>query len=178
MSEISKSFYRMLFDRSPVSLWVEDFSLIHAYMIALKKEGVEDIRAYFKTYPDKFLDCLKLIQIRDVNDATLTTYKAKSKEELFSSMHLVFKDEAVHCLLESMLGIADGRSSFEGQGINYDLQGNRLYLKISWNIPGDNLEDYKQVIVAMQDTTNLERVRKELEERETLFRCIFEQSSE
>ena len=178
MSEISKSFYRMLFDRSPVSLWVEDFSLIHAYMIALKKEGVEDIRAYFKTYPDKFLDCLKLIQIRDVNDATLTTYKAKSKEELFSSMHLVFKDEAVHCLLESMVAIADGRSSFEGQGINYDLQGNRLYLKISWNIPGDNLEDYKQVIVAMQDTTNLERVRKELEERETLFRCIFEQSSE
>lgn len=178
MNELSKNFYRMLFERSPVSMWVEDFSLIYTFILSLKKEGVEDIRAYFKTYPEKFMDCLNLIHYIDVNDATLKLYRAKSKQELFSSIDLIFKDEGSQCLLETMAAIAEGHSSFEGKGINYDIEGNRLYLKISWNIPSYNLADYKQVIVVVQNITNLEHVRKNLEDRETLFRCIFEQASE
>jgi hypothetical protein len=50
MNEMTKSFYQMLYDQSPVSLWVEDFSLIYSSMMALKNEGVQDLHAYFRTY--------------------------------------------------------------------------------------------------------------------------------
>ena len=147
-------------------------------MIKLKEDGVIDIQAYFQTYPDKFDECISLLKVLDVNQATLEIFGAKSKEELVASTHRIFTDEAKPALLQSLVATASGRKHFEGQGINYDLQGNPLHFHISWNIPGDDLEAYERVIVAMQDTTNLERVRKELEEREALFRGIFEQASE
>ncbi len=168
----------MLYDQSPVSLWVEDFSLVHAYLESLKKEGVNDIRAYFKTYPKRFAECVELLKVVDVNDSTLRIYKAASKEEFFSNIKDILRDEATNSMLESLVAIAEGRTRFEGQAINYDLKGNPLHMRISWNIPGDMMEDYKHIIVAMQDNTRLEMVRKELEEREALFRCIFEQASE
>lgn len=178
MKEFKMSFYRMLFDQSPVSLWVEDFSLIYAYLQALRNEGITDVRAFFQTYPEKFYECVSLLKILDVNMATLRIFGASSKEELITSTDLIFREDAANCLLESTVAIAEERKHFAGQGINYDLQGNPLHFQISWSIPGDELDDYKRVIVAMQDTTSLEKIRKDLEEREALFRCIFEQAAE
>ncbi|MCD8479221.1 MAG: PAS domain S-box protein [Candidatus Cloacimonetes bacterium] len=168
----------MLFDQSPVSLWVEDFSLINVFVESLRAEGVTDLRAFFHTYPERFAECVQELKVLDVNNATLRLYKAKSLEELKQNMHKIFQAEAAACIMESIIAIADGRKQFDGQGINYDLEGNKLHFRITWTITGDTIEDYQKVIVAMQDMTHLEKVRKELEERETLFRCIFEQASE
>lgn len=168
----------MLFEQSPVSLWVEDFSEIYTYLGELKAQGITDVRAYFRTYQDSFFICLQKLKVVDVNNATLRLYKAKSKQDLMDSMQLIFREEAIDCLIESIVAIFEERKSFDAQGVNYDLEGNRLHFRISWNIAGDKVEDYQQVIVAMQDMTRLDRVRQELEEREALFRCIFEQASE
>lgn len=178
MKQIKQNFYRMLFDQSPVSLWVEDFSGVYAYLNMLRDEGVKDIRVYFKTNPEKLSECMSSLKVLDINQATLNIFGAKSKEELIASTPLIFGEDVNDSLLESLAAMAEGHKHYEGQGLNYDLKGNLLNFQISWNIPGDDLEDYERVIVAMQDTTNLERVRKELEEREALFRCIFEQASE
>jgi len=168
----------MLFDQSPVSLWVEDFSLIHEYTQKLKAEGITDFRAYFKTYPDRLTECIQLLKILDVNNATLRLYKASSVDELSANMDKIFNDDALLGLLESTVAIAEDKKQFDGQGINYDLEGNALHFRITWTIAGDTIEDYQRVIVAMQDMTSLDRISKELEEREALFRCIFEQASE
>lgn len=178
MKETNSSSYRMLFDQSPVSLWVEDFSLINAHLERLRLEGVSDFRAFFNTYPDRFIECVQLLKVVDVNSATLKLYKAKNLEDLQSNMHLIFQEEASACILESVMAMVEGRKLFDGQGINYDLDGNLLHFRITWTISGNNIEDYRRVIVAMQDMTSLDKVRKELEEREALFRCIFEQASE
>ncbi|MDP2173253.1 MAG: PAS domain S-box protein [Candidatus Cloacimonadaceae bacterium] len=178
MNQTSSAFYRMLFNNSPVSIWVEDFSKVNEYILKLRSIGVNDIRAYFLTYPERFLECIGLLNVVDVNDATLRLFKAKSKSHLMESIHLIFKDEALDCLLESIIAISEGNKHFDGQGVNYDLEGNKIFFRISWNIPGPDLKDYQNVIVVIQDLTRLEGVRKELEESEVLFRCIFEQASE
>lgn len=168
----------MLFDKSPVSLWVEDFSGIFDYVRELKAQGVVDLRAHFQTYPDALNMCVAKLRVVDVNNTTLWLYKAKSKQDLYDNMHLIFKDEAANCLLESVVAIAEDRKYFDGHGINFDLHGNKMHFNISWSIPGSEKRDYENVIVAMQDMTKLAKIRSELEEREALFRCIFEQASE
>ncbi|MCK9556542.1 MAG: PAS domain S-box protein [Candidatus Cloacimonetes bacterium] len=178
MRKLKTSFYRMLYDQSPVSLWVEDFSDVYSYIQALRKDEVKDIKAYFRTYPEKFHECTAKLRIVDVNSTTLRIFGASSKQELLNNIHKVFRAEAGESVLASIVAISEGRKSFEGQVINYDLNGNALHFRISWSIPGDAEEDFKRVIVAMQDITGLDRIRKELEEREALFRCIFEQVSE
>ncbi len=178
MNSMNQTFYRMLFDQSPVSIWVEDFTGVLERVQEIRAKGVTDLRAYLQTYPDQLIACVSRLRVVDVNNTTLWLYKAKTKQELYENLHLVFKDEAMDCLLESVLALADDRKYFDGQGINYDLKGNRLHFNISWSIPGAEKRDYENVIVAMQDMTRLATIRSELEEREALFRCIFEQASE
>jgi len=178
MNAMNQTFYRMLFDQSPVSLWVEDFSEVWEHVQKLKESGIDDLRAYFLTYPENLMECISKLRVVDVNNTTLWLYKAKTKQELYDNKHLIFKDDAVICLMESILALAEDRKYFDGQGINYDLHGNRLHFNVSWSIPGGEKRDYENVIVAMQDMTKLALTRIELEEREALFRCIFEQASE
>ncbi len=178
MNEMNQTFYRMLFDQSPVSIWVEDFSGVLDKVQEIRAKGVTDLRAYLQTYPEQLFECISRLKVVDVNKTTLWLYKAKTKQELYENLHVIFKDEALDCLLESVLALAEDRKYFDGQGINYDLAGNRLHFNISWSIPGAEKRDYENVIVAMQDMTRLATIRSELEEREALFRCIFEQASE
>jgi len=175
---MNQSFYQTLYDKSPVSIWVEDFRGVYDYVRTLKGQGMSDLRAYFSTYPEKLMECLTLFQVVDVNDSTLDLYKADNKEQLIASLPVIFQEESMPSLLETVLALADGKQSFDGHGIHYDLKGNRLYTRISWTIPGDGVMDYANVIVAIQDMTKLLNVRNDLEEREMMFRCIFEQASE
>lgn len=170
--------YHKLYNESPVSIWVEDFSGVYSYIRNLNAQGIKDLRAYFSTYPDKIVECLQELKVVDVNNTTLRLYKARSKEELLSSLHIVFQPEAIPVLLESILALGEGKRYFESQGVNYDLEGNKIVIRTTWSIPGDDEKDYANVIVAIQDMTRLDHIRKELEERETLFRCVFEQASE
>jgi PAS domain S-box-containing protein len=178
MKDASGSFYRMLFDESPVSVWVEDFSGVYEYVEKLRLAGVTDLRAYFLTYPQRLQECVANLRVVDVNNTTLRLYKAESKQELLQGLPNIFKGEAVDCLMESILALSEGRNHFEGQGVNYDLKGNKLFFRINWSIPGTQKADIENVIVVLQDISRLEAMRKELEESEVLFRCIFEQASE
>jgi len=178
MNSMNQTFYRMLFDQSPVSLWVEDFTGVLESVQAIKAQGITDIRAYFQTYPDKLQEVISRLRVVDVNNTTLWLYKAKTKQELYDNFPVIFQKEAMDSILESVVALAEDRKYFEGQGVNYDLHGNKLHFNISWSIPGGEKRDYENVIVAMQDMTKLSLIRIELEEREALFRCIFEQASE
>lgn len=178
MNALSQSFYRILFDQSPVSLWVEDFREIKSEVQKLKKDGIEDLRKYLTENPEKLDELIDKLKVVDVNNTTLRIYKAVNKRELLDNLQLIFKNEAHNVMLDSILAVAEEKEYFHGQGINYDLKGNKLYFNISWNIPLGEQKDYESVIVAMQDITNLTLTSNELEEREALFRCIFEQSSD
>ncbi len=178
MNTTSTSFYRKLFDESPVSIWVEDFSAIQDYTKKLKSAGVIDLRAYFLTYPERFAECVSLLRVVDVNNTTLSLYKAESKQELLENLSLVFREEALDCLLESVVALSENRKHFDGQGINYDLKGNKLFFRISWSIPGTRKSDIENVIVVIQDLSRLEAMRRKLQESEVLFRSIYEQASE
>ena len=178
MNKLSPEYYQMLSDQSPVSMWVEDFSLVKDYVTNLQAQGVSDIRAYFQTYPERFSECLSLLKVKDVNDTTPAMYKARDKAELFASLNKVLRDDAIASLLEGIVAISQSRRHFSGIGVNYDLEGNPLTVKICWTIPGDGEPDYSNIIVSILDITDLTLARKQAEDREALFRCIFEQSSE
>lgn len=178
MNTLNPAFYRNLYDDSPVSIWVEDFSIVLDEIKQIKAGGVEDIRAYFLTYPERFLACISKMRVVDVNQATLDIYKAENKEHLLANLNTVFADEALPCLMESIVAHSEGKKSFSGNGVNYDLNGNKLYIRISWNVPSEEAGSLNNVIVVIQDMTELAQIRTISEGREALFRAVFEQSSE
>ena len=107
MNSMNQTFYRMLFDQSPVSLWVEDFTGILEKVQEYRAQGVNDLRAFFQTYPDQLAICISKLRVVDVNNTTLWLYKAKTKQELYENMHLIFRDEAT-CMATSCISISPG----------------------------------------------------------------------
>ncbi len=105
---MTESFYQKLFNESPVSIWIEDFSGICRYLDKLKEAKVHDIRAYFTTYPEKLRECLTELKVIDVNQTTLKMYRAENKEHLLDNLPVIFGPEAAPCLLESASPSAKG----------------------------------------------------------------------
>src|SRR6185503_2136470 len=67
----SEAHARGLFEHSPISLWVEDYSDVKRYLDALRHQGVEDIRAYLDEHPQAVDICMSRIGVVDVNRQTL-----------------------------------------------------------------------------------------------------------
>src|ERR1700712_2688290 len=70
----SEAYARGLFEHSPVSLWVNDFSGVRHLFDALRATGLQDFRAYLTARPDFIERCRDAIRVLDVNRQTLALY--------------------------------------------------------------------------------------------------------
>jgi hypothetical protein len=72
-----EAFYRTLFEESPISLWLEDFSAVKKRLSELRKAGITDLRAYLQGHPEFLKESLGLLRVIDVNRATVELYEGK-----------------------------------------------------------------------------------------------------
>ncbi|MDT8284963.1 MAG: GGDEF domain-containing protein, partial [Thermovirgaceae bacterium] len=91
---------------------------------------------------------------------TLEILGAGSKEELLENLPLIYQKDGSQLMKEEIIAIANGEESFEGEGINYTLDGRRLYVSVRWTIVRESGR-YERVLLSVEDIT----VRKDLEDR-------------
>jgi len=82
-----------LFEHSPVSLWVEDFSAVKMLLDEVRAAGITDFRTFLNVHPDFVSRCMQEIRVLDVNQQTLQMFGAASKEILLSRLGDVFRDD-------------------------------------------------------------------------------------
>ncbi len=63
----SEAHARNLFDYSPVSLWVEDFSGVKVLLDEARNLGIEDFRVFISVHPEFMDRCMEAIKVLDVN---------------------------------------------------------------------------------------------------------------
>ncbi|VAX23435.1 hypothetical protein MNBD_NITROSPINAE04-2121 [hydrothermal vent metagenome] len=153
--------YRALFEDSPTSLWEEDLSKVKSCIDDLRKEGVEDFRAYFKAHPEEVKKIALLVRIVDINQATLNLYQAESKEELLSGLDLTFTSESYVTFEQELISLIEGDMDEEYEAITKTLTGEirNIILKIAVT-PG-NETCWSSVLISITDIT--ERKKAELE---------------
>ena len=157
---LSEIRYRTIFERSPISLWEEDFSVIRERLAELREEGVDSIDAFFDKFPEAVLEFSRLRRVMDINQKTLEILGAGSKEELLENLPLIYQKDGSQLMKEEIIAIANGEESFEGEGINYTLDGRRLYVSVRWTIVRESGR-YERVLLSVEDITG----RKDLEDR-------------
>jgi PAS domain-containing protein len=64
---ISEGYARGLFEHSPVSLWVEDFSGIKKLVDEIRDLGIDDLRVFTDVHPEFVQRCMSEIRVLDVN---------------------------------------------------------------------------------------------------------------
>ncbi|MHA2296415.1 MAG: PAS domain S-box protein [Candidatus Hodarchaeales archaeon] len=164
----SEERYRNLFDESPVSLVVEDYSKIKEYFNSLRQSGINDFRKHLDENPEVVKKCAKMVIVNDVNQAALNLYEAKNKEEFSSGLNKFFGEESYGAFKEYIIALIEGKTSFEHENVNLTLKGEKknVYIRISV-IPGHE-ETLSRALVSTIDITE----RKKAEEELTKFKAI------
>jgi signal transduction histidine kinase/DNA-binding response OmpR family regulator len=176
----SETRYRGLFDDSTVSLWEEDWSAIKTYFDQLHAEGVTDFQTYFQDHPDALDHCIGLVDILDVNTATLEMHAAGDKAELLDNLGLVFTEESKAIFVEEVLALLEGPGEYFGETVHRTLTGEIIHVLVQINTPPGFEDTLSRVNVSLTDITERlrgikerEKLLHDMEERVKELQCVY-----
>ena len=158
-----------LFEYAPISLWEQDFSGIKRLFDNLRQMGAGALEPYLDEHPNFVDECMQQIKVLNVNQKTVSLFKAESKSALLSNLDRVFRDGMRHHFREELLALWNGDVNWSGEGVNYTLLGDPLDILLHWRILPEYEKNWDRVLVTIENIT----ARKKAEKR---FHDLFESS--
>ncbi len=159
----SEIYARGLFQHSPVSLWVEDFSGIKRLLDELRDLGISDFRVFTDVHPEFVQRCMSEIRVLDVNRHTLEMFAAPDRETLLNRLTEVFREEMEPHFKEQLIDLWDGKLFQLREVVNHTLDGNELYVHLQFSVLPGYENDWSLVQVALTDITARKKAEAYLE---------------
>lgn len=163
-----------LFDISPVSLWLEDYSELKSIFDQWHADGVTDIRGHLLADPQRIAQCSGCIRLLRVNARTLSLYGAKNFQQLANELESVLRDDMHTAHIDELEQLWSGAGRFQSQTVNYTLDGRRLDLLLKGVVLPGHEQSWDRVLVVVEDITELESARRRLAASEQYSRGLFE----
>ena len=160
---LSEDYSRGLFEHSPISLWVEDFSKVKFLLDEARGRGIEDLRVFTDVHPEFVVRCISEIRVIDVNNHTLTLFGAPDKKTLLDRLRDVFRDAMLQPFREQLIDLWDGKLFQQREVVNYSLDGSPLYLHLQFSVFPGRENDWSLVQVALTDITARRKAEAYLE---------------
>ncbi len=148
-----KNVTRVLFNDSPIALWLEDYSEVKKKIDRLHRRGVKDISRYFIGHPKSVGQLVAVVKIVDVNQAALDLHQAVSKEDLQSNLKTIFLDESLSIFIKEITSFSEGKTVFEGEFLQQTLKGKRINVVVKLSIPPGYEDTWSKVLVSTMDIT-------------------------
>ncbi|HVO40964.1 MAG TPA: ATP-binding protein [Spirochaetia bacterium] len=158
----SETRYKSIFQHSAVSLWEEDISGLRAGLKNLRARGITDLSEWLEEHPDFIEEAARLIQVVDVNEATLALYEVAAPELLRGPLdsRLDLRDPAAReSMRENILAIWEGRRYCAAESNAVTTSGRRIDIAIRMYIPPEDDSDYRYMLVSVLDISD--RVKAE-----------------
>jgi diguanylate cyclase (GGDEF)-like protein len=159
----SETYARGLFEHSPVSLWVEDFSCVKQLLDDVRQQGITDFRVFTDVHPEFISRCMSEIRVIDVNRHTLELFSAPDKQTLLMRLGDVFRDEMREHFKEQLIDLWQGKTFQQREVVNYSLSGDELHLHLQFSVLPGHEKDWSLVQVALTDITARKRAESYLE---------------
>lgn len=159
----SERYARGLFEHSPVSLWVEDFTTIKRLLDEMRERGIVDFRVFTDVHPDFVTRCMSEIRVIDVNRHTLDLFGAPDKGTLLGRLQDVFRDEMRQHFREQLIDLWDGKLFQSREVVNYTLDGAELHLHLQFSVLPGHERDWSLVQIALTDITARKKAEAYLE---------------
>ncbi|WP_367849574.1 diguanylate cyclase [Rhodoferax sp. WC2427] len=159
----SEQHARNLFDCSPVSLWVEDFSAVKRLIDDVRLRGIEDFRTFINVHPEFVSRCMQEIRVIDVNQQTLTMFGAQNKVELLAGLGKVFQGEMRDSFAEQLIELWQGKTTLMREVVNYRLSGDLVNIHMQFAVLPGHLADWDLVLVSLVDITARKKAEAYLE---------------
>ncbi len=162
-AEASQAYAEGVFDHSPVSLWVEDFSRIREKLEDMRMRGISDLRTFIDVHSEFVLQCMAEIRVLDVNNATLKLFRARDKPQLLANLASVFRDGMEYHFREQLIDLFNGNTFHSREVLNYALDGTERHLIMQFSVLPGYEHDWSRVLVALTDISARKKAEAYLE---------------
>ena len=152
-----------LFEHSPVSLWLEDFSGIKALLAEVREQGVENFRTFLDVHPEFVTRCMLEIRVLDINRQTVDTFRAPDKATLLAHTDKIFRDDMRANFAEQLVDLWHGRLFQQREVVNYSLDGEKVHVYLQFSVMPGHEERWDQVLVSLTDITARKKAEAYLE---------------
>ncbi len=161
---VSETYARGLFEHSPVSLWVEDFSAIKRLLDEMRERGIIDFRVFTDVHPEFVARCMSEIRVIDVNRHTLELFaRARQGDAAATGSRDVFRDDMQQHFREQLIDLWNGKLFQQREVVNYTLDGTELHLHLQFSVLPGHERDWSLVQVALTDITARKKAEAYLE---------------
>lgn len=159
----SERYARNLFEFSPVSLWVEDFSGVKQLMDEARQTGIQDFRVFISVHPEFVNRCMEKIRVLDVNQQTLTMFASTGRDDLLGKLELIFRDEMRVSFAEQLVDLWNGKLVQTREVVNYSLNGELINIHMQFSVLPGHEHDWDLVLVSLVDITARKKAEAYLE---------------
>jgi diguanylate cyclase (GGDEF)-like protein len=159
----SELYARGLFEHSPVSLWVEDFSAVKRRLDEVRGRGITDFRTFIDVHSEFVQRCMQEIHVLDVNRHTLLLFGAPDRATLLHRLGDIFRDEMAGHFREQLIDLWHGKLFQSREVVNYALTGEELHLHLQLSVLPGYEQDWSLVQVALTDITARKKAEAYLE---------------
>jgi diguanylate cyclase (GGDEF)-like protein len=160
---ISEQYAQGLFEHSPISLWVEDFSTIKSLLDEVRQQGIRNFRTFTDVHPEFVDRCMSEIRVIDVNQHTLDLFLAPDKPTLLRRLRDIFRDDMRAHFREQLIDLWEGKIVQQREVLNYSLDGEEVYLQLQFSVLPGYEHDWSLVQVALTDITARKKAEAYLE---------------
>jgi len=159
----SERYARGLFDHSPVSLWVEDFSAIKRLIDEVRERGIDDFRVFLHVHPEFIERCMQEIRVIDVNRRTLEMFRAPDKATLLRSLDQIFREEMLPAFAEQLIDLWNGQLFQQREVVNHTIEGEKVDALLQFSVLPGHEDDWGLVQIALTDITARKKAEAYLE---------------
>lgn len=169
----SEARYRELFEDSPTSLWVEDWSRLKSMLDDWVRRGVADLRSYFREQPERLREAYDAIEITDISRESLRVFRAASKEALLAqwSSEQVDPNELAGFGVQ-VAALFYGAASYDHETCEAGCDGSKIFTRTRTVIPPRYRDSWSRVLVSMDDISDRKTAELELRERDARLRDL------
>ncbi len=160
---LAEQYVRGLFEHSPVSLWVEDFSAVKRLLDEVRPQGIVDFRVFTDVHPEFVERCMQEIHVLDVNRHTLDMFAAPDKQTLLSRLSEVFRDDMRPHFREQLVDLWEGKLFQQREVLNYSLDASEVHVLLQFSVLPGHERAWDLVLVALTDITARKKAEAYLE---------------
>ena len=159
----SEQYARGLFEHSPVSLWVEDFSAVRNLLELLRAQGITDFTTFLRVHPEFIDRCMQEIRVLDVNQQTLDLVGASDRAHLLRHLQHVFRDDMRVHFADQLIDLWNGKLTQQREIVNYHLNGQPINAHMQFAVMPGHEHDWSLVLVSLTDITARKKAEAYLE---------------
>jgi diguanylate cyclase (GGDEF)-like protein len=163
-AEVAQRLYAEgIFEHSPVSLWIEDFSRIRTLIEDVRFRGITDFRTFMDVHPEFVRQCMSEIRVLDINHATLELFCADDRTMLLKRLNDIFRDDMEKPFREQLMELWHGNLFHHREVVNYALDGSERHILLHFAVFPGHEQDWSRVQVALTDITARKKAEAYLE---------------